>query len=115
WNWRHFKPWLEKLGMSEKELECFEEFGQGTQSMSPALRSLEAAIINGKMCHGGHPVLTMCMANAVVSSQDASNRELVKAKSRGRIDGAVALAEAFGVASEYTAEPEPSYQMFFAG
>jgi phage terminase large subunit-like protein len=113
WNWRHFKPWLEKQGLSEKELERFEEFGQGTQSMSPALRSLEAAILNGKLRHGGHPVLAMCAANAVVSSEDASNRRLVKAKSRGRIDGMVALTMAVGAASGEGLDTEPKYQAFF--
>jgi len=41
WNWRHFRPWLEKAGFSEEELERFVEFGQGYASMSPALRDLE--------------------------------------------------------------------------
>lgn len=113
WNWRHFKPWLEKLGMSEKEIGCFEEFGQGTQSMSPALRTLESLVLNKNIQHGGHPVLNMCIANAVASSTDASNRKLVKTKSRGRIDGAVALAMAVGVAGADAGESEPEYQMLF--
>jgi phage terminase large subunit-like protein len=40
----------------------------------------------------------MCMQNAVVVRDDAGNRKLTKKKSRGRIDGAVALAMAIGVA-----------------
>jgi phage terminase large subunit-like protein len=106
WNWRHFKPWLVKAGFSEEELKRFEEFGQGTQSMSPALRTLEAALVAGKIRHGGHPVLTMCAANAVVNSKDAANRKLVKAKSSGRIDGMVALAMAIGVAASEDLEPQ---------
>jgi phage terminase large subunit-like protein len=38
------------------------------------------------------------MGNAVVNSPDPSNRKLDKARSSGRIDGAVALAMAIGVA-----------------
>lgn len=105
YNWRHFKPWLVKAGMDESSLEgdgsLFEEFGQGMVSMSPALRTLESIILNGELLHGGNPVLTMCMANAVTASDPAGNRKLNKAKSSGRIDGAVALAMAAGVAGEW--------------
>ena len=53
------------------------------------------------MSHGNHPVLTMCAANAVVTSDPAGNRKLDKAKATGRIDGMVALAMAARVASTY--------------
>jgi phage terminase large subunit-like protein len=98
WNWRHFRPWLLKVGFSEEQLEAhFVEFGQGFQSMSPALRDLESALLNERLAHGNHPVLTMCAANAVVQADPAGNRKLNKAKSSGRIDGMVALAMALGV------------------
>jgi phage terminase large subunit-like protein len=115
WNWRHMKPWLEKVGFSEAELERFVEFGQGYQSMSPALRDLESDILNEKLAHGGHPVLTMCAANAVVRPDPAGNRKLDKAKSHGRIDGMVALAMARAVASTEETKPEPTYQMHVFG
>lgn len=99
WNWRHFRPWLEKAGFSETELARFREFGQGFQSMSPALRDLESLILNGKIVHNGHPVMTMCMANAVVKADPAGNRKLDKSKASGRIDGAVSLAMAAAVAA----------------
>jgi phage terminase large subunit-like protein len=98
WNWKQFRPWLQKAGFSDDELERFVEFGQGFQSMSPALLALEADILTGKLLHGNHPVLNMCMANAVVQADPAGNRKLAKNKSSGRIDGAVALTMARGVA-----------------
>jgi phage terminase large subunit-like protein len=98
WNWRHFRPWLEKAGFDEDMLGRFIEFGQGFQSMSPALRDLESEILSGRIAHGKHPVLTMCAANAVVQADPAGNRKLSKAKSSGRIDGMVALAMALGAA-----------------
>lgn len=99
WGWQHFKPWLEKAGFTEDEIErLFVPFGQGYQSMSPALRDLESALLSGKVRHGNHPVLTMCAANAVVDSDAAGNRKLTKAKSSGRIDGMVALAMALSSA-----------------
>lgn len=111
WNFRHLRPWLERAGFSEAELERFEEFGQGFQSMSPALRDLEGDLLNARMRHGDHPVLTMCAANAVVQTDPSGNRKLTKAKSRGRIDGMVSLAMARSVAATYQPTPERSYQI----
>lgn len=99
WNWRFLKPWLMQCGFEDFELERFEEFGQGYASMSPALRALETVLLEHKMLHGNHPVLTMCAANAVVQMDPAGNRKLAKDKSAGRIDGMVALAMAVAVAN----------------
>lgn len=99
WNFKHLKPWLLEAGFTEEEIDAhFEEFGQGFQSMSPALRTLEGEILNGRLAHGNHPVLAMCAANAVVVSDPSGNRKLAKDKSSGRIDGMVALTMAMGVA-----------------
>ena len=99
WNFRHLKPWLLAAGFSEMAIkDKFVEFGQGAQSMSPALRELESLVLDRKLRHGGHPVLNMCAANATTEGNDASNRKLSKKHSRGRIDGMIALAMAIGVA-----------------
>lgn len=116
WNWRHLKPWLAKAGFTEAQLEgdasVFEPMGQGFQSMSPALRDLESALLNGKIRHGNHPVLEMCARNATVQADPAGNRKLSKIKSHGRIDGMVALAMAMSVAGTWEDDqPEPKYQM----
>ena len=112
WNWRHLRPWLSKAGFPDDQLEgddpLFEQIGQGFQSMSPALRDLEASILNEKINHGNHPVLSMCAANAVVQSDPAGNRKLAKNKSSGRIDGMVALAMAASVAATYEPEDKTS-------
>lgn len=92
----HLKPWLVKAGFSDDELEKFEPYGQGTLSMTPALRELETKLLNTSLKHGNHPVLTMCAANAVVVG-DSGARKFDKHKARGRIDGMVALAMAVGV------------------
>lgn len=109
WNFKHLKPWLQRAGFEEAEIEgdnaIFEQFGQGFGSMSPALRTLESMLLNGELRHGGHPVLTMCAANATVQTDPAGNRKLSKSKSHGRIDGMVALAMAVAVA-EATMPPE---------
>lgn len=101
WNMKHLKPWLLQAGFTEQFIEeRFVEFGQGTQSMSPALRDLEAALLGQKIAHGNHPVLAMCAACAVVEGKDDANRKLSKNKSTGRIDGMVALAMAMAMATE---------------
>ncbi len=86
---------MQKLGITLP----FEPFGQGHVSMAPAMDTTEIAFLNGQVLHGGHPVLTMCAANAVVEKNAAGDRKLNKAKSTGRIDGMVAIVMAFGVAS----------------
>lgn len=75
------------------------EWGQGFKDMAPALDALEAELLNGRIAHGGHAVLTMCAANAVVTKDPTGARKLDKAKATGRIDGLQALAMAMGVAS----------------
>jgi phage terminase large subunit-like protein len=105
WNFRNFRPWLEKAGFTEDELARFSEFGQGFQSMSPALRDLDGLLLNEKLRHGKHPVLTMCAANAVVKMDPAGNRKLVKLAQNRRIDGMVALAMAVSVMADVEDEP----------
>jgi phage terminase large subunit-like protein len=99
WNMRHLTPWLLRAGFTDQVIkERFVEFGQGVASMSPALRDLEQILLDGQLAHGGHPVLTMCVAHTVIALDDAGNRKPSKRKSSGRIDGLVALTMAIGVA-----------------
>jgi phage terminase large subunit-like protein len=99
WAMPHLRPWLKVAGFSQHQIDTrFLPFGQGTASMSPALRVLETDALNGRLAHGKHPVLTMCSANARVTGTDANNRKLDKQRSRGRIDGMVALTMARGIA-----------------
>ena len=101
WNMRHLRPWLIQAGLSETFIDSrFVDFGQGYQSMSPALRTLETLLLDERLKHGGQPVLTMCAANSVIKMDEAGSRKLDKRKSRGRIDGMVALAMAAAVMAE---------------
>lgn len=112
YNMKFLRPWLEKVGFTEEELERFVEFGQGFVSMSPALRELESLLLSKKIRHGAQPVLTMCANNAVVTTDPAGNRKLNKAKSTGRIDGLVALAMAVGVMPTITDDGIGNYMAF---
>jgi phage terminase large subunit-like protein len=104
WGMQFFRPWLNKAGFSDEFIKTrFEEFGQGVKSMSPAMRDLEEIILAGKLAHGGHPVLSMCMSNCAIVLDDVGNRKPSKKKSTGRIDGAVGLIMAIGVAPSKSA------------
>lgn len=95
WRIDVLKSELARLG---RELPL-EPFGQGYKDMTPALDALAGAIADGKLRHGGNPILTMCASNAVATSDPAGNKKLDKSKATGRIDGMVALAMAVGKAS----------------
>ena len=88
------------------------EWGQGYKDMAPALDALEAELLNGRIAHGMHPVLTMCAANAVVTKDPTGARKLDKAKATGRIDGMQALAMAMGAASRATESQSVGFDSF---
>ena len=106
YNMVHLRPWLVKAGFTEDELEKFVPFGQGTASMTPALRELEAKLLGRKLRHGNHPILEMCAKNATVIGESGA-RKFDKRKQTRRIDGMVALAMAVGVMP--TAQPEDEH------
>lgn len=103
WRIDIFKRELERIGI---ELPLIPH-GQGFRDMAGALDSLEAELLNGRIAHGNHPVLSMCAANAITEKDPAGNRKLSKSKATGRIDGLQAMAMGFGAAA--TAEEAFSF------
>ena len=75
-----------------------ELFGQGYASMSAPSKELERLVLDGRLDHGGHPVLRWCAQNVAIERDAADNIKPSKVKSTERIDGIVALVEALGVA-----------------
>lgn len=112
-NMKFLSPWLKKAGFTEEQMEKFVDFGQGFVSMSPALRELESLLLQKKIKHGMHPVLTMCAGNCVVESDAAGNRKFTKKKSTGRIDLMVCLAMAADALARYVNSPQKTPQIFF--
>src|SRR5690606_33842015 len=110
---RHLRPWLVKEGFTEEQLEKVNDFGQGFISMHPALRDFESMLLQKKLKHGNHPVLTMCAGNARVESDAAGSRKFTKSKSTGRIDGMVSLAMAVAALSNHKIEEDKKYSLFF--
>ncbi|ARP85769.1 terminase large subunit [Bordetella genomosp. 9] len=95
WRMEDLRKPLDRFGI---ELPLV-EWGQGYKDMAPAIDALEAELLNARVAHGMHPVLSMCAANAVITKDPAGSRKLDKARATGRIDGMVAMAMAFGLAS----------------
>jgi phage terminase large subunit-like protein len=65
-------------------------FGQGFKDMSPPTKELMKLTLEGKIAHGGHPVLSWMIDNIYVQTDPAGNIKPDKAKSMEKIDGAVA-------------------------
>lgn len=97
WKMKDFKKNQERIGVTLPELV---EFGQGYQSMGPAIKVFETKLIQGTMRHDGNPCLTWCAANVVAIQDAAENKKYDKSRSIGRIDGIVAAAMACGILEE---------------
>ena len=93
-----FDRWrINDLQRELDRIDCtlpLEPHGQGYRDMTPALERLEALALDGKLRHGGHPVLAWNAANAIATMDPAGGRKLDKSKATGRIDGLVSLAMA---------------------
>lgn len=71
-------------------------FGQGYKSMSAPAKALEALWLDGKLRHGGHPVLAWNAANVMIETDSADNIKPSKKRSVDRIDGIVGAVMAIG-------------------
>ncbi|MGM9938023.1 MAG: terminase large subunit [Candidatus Ornithomonoglobus sp.] len=64
--------------------------GQGMKDMSPPTKEFYKLLLEGKIAHGGNPVLRWMAGNVVVETDAAENIKPTKAKSTEKIDGIVA-------------------------
>lgn len=86
------------------------EFGQGWRDMGPAIDAVETAVLRRQLRHPGHPVLDMCVSNAVTVSDPTGARKLVKERATGRIDGLIAATMAIGAAVKTAPKAKSVYQ-----
>jgi phage terminase large subunit-like protein len=117
WRIDYLRKELDRADVASQEGEgpglCLFPWGQGFMSMSPAIEALESLVLEGNFRHPGSDILNLHIASAVVVKDPAGGRKFDKAKSRLRIDGAVALAMAAGKRAQFVeVKPEPKYQMF---
>jgi phage terminase large subunit-like protein len=66
------------------------EVGQGYKDFSPRMEQFEGLLLDGRLAHGGHPLLNYAAGNAIAVRDPAGNRKLDKARSTARIDPLVA-------------------------
>jgi len=90
-------------------------FGQGFKDMSPPTKELMRLTLEGKIAHGGHPVLRWMMDNVHVRTDPAGNLKPDKEKSTERIDGVVAAVMALDRAIRVGAEPEQTESIYERG
>lgn len=64
--------------------------GQGFKDMSPPSKELMKLALEGRLAHGGHPVLAWMVDNIHVRQDPAGNIKPDKQKSTEKIDGVVA-------------------------
>jgi phage terminase large subunit-like protein len=76
------------------------EMGQGFVSLSPAVQLLEAAVLDKRIHHGGHPILRWQMSNVAIEMDSAANRKPSKKRAIGHIDGVVAAMMALAIAEQ---------------
>jgi phage terminase large subunit-like protein len=95
WNATHLTTQLVTEGIDVKP------FGQGYASLSSPTKALEALILAQKLRHAGNPALAWQMSNVQVKVDEAGNVKPTKEHSNStyRIDAAVALVMAIGLAS----------------
>lgn len=65
-------------------------FGQGFSSMSAPTKEFYKILMEGRMVHGGNPVLRWMAGNVVIDTDPAGNIKVTKARSKEKIDGIVA-------------------------
>lgn len=70
------------------------EHGQGFVGFSPSMTDFEALLLDGKIRHGNHPLLTLGASNAIVVKNPVGDQKMDKSKSTNRIDPLVAAVMA---------------------
>lgn len=65
-------------------------FGQGFKDMSPPTKEFYKLLMEGRIVHGGNPIMAWMAGNVVVDTDPAGNIKPTKAKSPEKIDGIVA-------------------------
>ena len=72
------------------------EYSQNIRYMSVPTKRLEADLLRHSVNLGGNPVIRWMFRNVVVYRDPNANIKLDKARSRNKIDGVVALVDAYG-------------------
>jgi len=77
--------------ISNEGVTCV-EVRQGYATMSEPIKDLKKLIIQGKIIHGGNPVLRAAINNAIETTDPAGNVKIDKSKTKNKVDSLVAFA-----------------------
>src|SRR6516165_1070715 len=99
---RHFIKTFEMQCAEEGVRLPLKEFGQGYVSFSPAVTAFEAAVLDRRLHHGGHPILRWQMSNVAIEMDAAGNRKPNKKRALAHIDGVIAAMMAVAIATTPT-------------
>jgi phage terminase large subunit-like protein len=110
WRIKEFRKEAERADFLQAADIVWQPVGQGYRDMSPRVTRFEELLLGHNICHGGHPLLNMAAANAVVDEDPAGNRKPEKAKSSARIDPLVAMLMS-NYACLYPDEEEPTQEV----
>jgi phage terminase large subunit-like protein len=106
WRIDDFKVDMTDAGLDELPLQ---PFGQGFKDMSPAIEYFVELAMEARLRSAAHPVLRACVTSAIVVMDPAGSTKIDKDKSNrvamARVDGAVTLAMALGLAKRFVEVP----------
>jgi phage terminase large subunit-like protein len=104
-----YDPWnaSQMAGHLQGEGAPMVENRMGVQTMSEPMKTLDALILNGHIHHDGDPVLTWMLSNVVGKLDVKQNVYPRKERPENKIDGAVALIMALGMAIRQETPAEP--------
>ncbi len=91
WNSQYWQQDMENNGFN------MEKVIQGARTMSSPMKEMEADLKAKRINYNNNPILKWCLLNTEVKVDDNENIRPVKNNQRKRIDGAVALIDAYVV------------------
>src|SRR3990167_4484946 len=100
WNARQLiTEWIETEGLT------MNEYRQGYATMSEPTKQFEKLCLDGKVIHGGHPVLSWMEDNAMLMKDNNDNQRIAKGDiSKDKVDGIQAAIMALGECIRYKQE-----------
>lgn len=104
WGAKQLRTRMEKAGADIYELR------QGYASLSAPMKEAEKLIYEGRLRHGGNPVLRFCVSNVVAALDPAGNIKPDRKRSTSRIDGVAALIDALAAWLRDTGGGESAYE-----
>ena len=98
--WVGYDPWGANLWVEDMKKNSFtmEEVRQGAKTMSTPMKQLSCELSSKNINYNNNPILKWCLTNTQVEIDKNENIRPIKGKNKKqRIDGAVALIDAFVV------------------